>query len=91
MYPCQRCGSCCRLIGESSLAHEVAESDGRCNWLDQNTNLCKRYEDRPLFCNVDRYYDKFLQKIMSRDTFYQLNQKACRNLRLRWKEKVDHA
>ena len=91
MYPCQRCGACCRLIGESILTRELAGAEGCCKWLDKSSNLCKRYANRPIFCNVDKYYETFLQNTMSRDAFYQLNQNACRSLRLRWKEEVNHA
>ena len=80
MFPCQKCGVCCRHIGSVSFAKKMALPNGVCKFLDERTNLCSRYETRPIFCNVDRFYDKFLADKISREVFYEQNMKACESL-----------
>ena len=43
MYPCQKCGTCCRAIG--------------CDKLEGT--LCTIYDSRPDICRVDVIYDSF--------------------------------
>ena len=45
------------------------------------TKLCKIYKNRPLVCDVDAYYEKFLSKLMSRAEFHEINYKVCESLR----------
>lgn len=45
---CKRCGQCCK----------------GCNFLDKNTNLCIKYENRPFYCHKDFPIDKLDQKII---------------------------
>ena len=76
-FPCEACGACCRNIRHANFAHELDRGDGICKNLDETTNLCKIYANRPIFCNVDAYYEKFLSKTMRRQDFYALNKKIC--------------
>ena len=55
--------------------------NGVCKFLNDKTNLCQIYSTRPIFCNVDAYYDKFLSHVMSREEFYRQNKLACQKLR----------
>lgn len=82
MFPCTRCGSCCRKIGEVFFARHMARSDGVCKYFDESTNLCSIYAERPIFCNVDAYYEKFLRDEMSREEFYRRNKNACKQMQL---------
>lgn len=81
MFPCERCGCCCRMIGNVLWAKHMALPSGICRYLDQQTNLCTIYDNRPVFCNVDRYYNLFLKNTMDKDVFYALNKKECLALR----------
>lgn len=54
--------------------------DGICKYLLPN-NLCSIYSERPIWCNVDLYYDQFLTTKMTRDEWYSLNEKACLGLK----------
>lgn len=76
-FPCEACGACCRNIRRANFVHELDRGDGICKNLDETTNLCKIYANRPIFCNVDAYYEKFLSKSMRRQDFYALNRQIC--------------
>ena len=77
-FPCSRCGACCRKIG--LIYPELARPDGGgCKYLSED-NLCTIYPNRPLLCNVDKFYDEFLKDKMSREDFYELNLSACKKL-----------
>ena len=59
----------------------MALPNGICKFLDQDTNLCTKYESRPIFCNVDKYYDLYLINRISRGEYYRQNMKLCKQLR----------
>ena len=80
MFECDCCGLCCRNIRLSELGDELDRGDGVCKNLTAD-NLCAIYSERPIFCNVDAYYEKFLSHVMSREKFYRLNHDACRRLK----------
>lgn len=80
MFKCEQCGSCCRNIGNAFWAKNMALSNGICKYLNQATNLCTIYKNRPIFCNVDAFYDKFLKNKIFKDEFYAANKTECRKL-----------
>ena len=80
MFPCERCGICCRSISGVSLAKDMVLPNGVCKFLDEEKNLCRIYSTRPIFCNVDAYYDKYMSQVMSRQEFYDKNKEACRQM-----------
>ncbi|KHM51450.1 hypothetical protein NZ47_10510 [Anaerovibrio lipolyticus] len=80
MFPCSRCGNCCKSIGKTIWGKAMALEDGSCKWLNTETNLCTIYNNRPTMCNVDECYEKFYITEMSRDDFYQLNKQVCHML-----------
>ena len=81
MFPCDKCGACCRNIGVAFFAKDMIDNEGGCKYLDSETNLCRQYSNRPVFCNVDEYYDKYLQTTMTRKEFYRKNKEICEQLR----------
>ena len=81
MYPCQKCSACCRLVGRVVLGERMADADGVCHFLDRTTNLCTQYENRPIFCNVDKFYERYYVDNMTREVFYKINQQECERLR----------
>lgn len=83
MYPCKRCGKCCRNIAGAFFAKEIILDNGVCKYLDEKTNLCTRYEKRPIYCNVDGFYEMYLKDKMTREEFYQQNLEACKMIRER--------
>ena len=81
LFDCDRCGACCRNVHLSDLGAELNRGDGVCKNFDEATRLCKIYAERPIFCNVDAYYEKFLSRKMSRSEFHELNKKICHQLK----------
>ena len=86
-FQCDKCGLCCRNIRFSSLSAELDRGDGVCKHLKDN--LCEIYAERPIFCNVEAYYDKYLSEKISREEFYWRNKEICRQLKLTVKSKSD--
>lgn len=80
-YNCERCGACCRNIDKSIYFAALDKGNGVCINLDENTNLCKIYEQRPLLCNINEAYEVYFKKIMSLDEYYTENRRACEYLR----------
>ena len=87
MYPCKRCGVCCRYVIYTEFGAFLANEKGICKYLDENTNLCKIYEQRPISCNVDEYYKKYYSAKMTIEEFYQMNLKSCELLRQEFNKK----
>lgn len=80
MFPCSKCGQCCRHVGSTPLGKDLDRGDGVCRHYDGATRLCRIYQERPLLCRVDEYYDRFLKDKMPREEWYRLNQEQCRKL-----------
>ena len=59
---------------------EMDDGTGVCIHYDRETRKCQIYESRPLICNVDRFYETYLQDKMSREEFYEMNYAACRRM-----------
>ena len=78
MFPCERCGQCCRHVGQTIFAMHLARPDGVCKYLNEATNLCTIYDSRPLICRVDEFYEKNLSHEMSREEFYRVNKNICK-------------
>lgn len=75
-FECDCCGACCRNIRLSKFySAELDRGDGVCKHL--KNNLCEIYSERPIFCNVDAYWEKFLTEEISREEFYKINRAAC--------------
>ncbi len=72
-FPCTRCGLCCRHL----LGGTLDRGDGVCRHLDEASDLCGIYEERPEICNVDLFYDRNLTDIMNRTAFHYINTAHC--------------
>lgn len=79
-FNCDKCGLCCRNIKNSAIKVDLDRGDGVCKNLSEN-NLCKIYYERPIFCNIDAYYEKFLQDLMTREKFHEINRQVCKKLK----------
>lgn len=78
MFPCNKCGACCRNLNRSPLYDEMHNGDGICRYL--KGNLCSIYQDRPLICRIDDAYRAFFKKEMTLEEYYERNKKACEML-----------
>ncbi len=89
-FDCDRCGACCKNIRLSNFSAELDRGDGVCKYLTAE-NLCAIYDERPIFCNVDAYYEKFLSDKMSRADFHKINHSACEKLKKNLTAQVNRA
>lgn len=79
MYPCTKCGACCKMIYKSPIADKnMLNNDGSCKYLVNNS--CSIYENRPEFCNVKIMYEKYYKNDYSLLQFYQMNAEVCNQL-----------
>lgn len=79
-FDCKKCAACCRQVGATPWGKQLALPNGICRYLNTKTNLCTIYDRRPLFCNIDVYYETFLKDTMDRDYFYAMNKQECLKL-----------
>ena len=78
-FPCTVCGACCLHIGGIAELAGFDLGNGICKHLDEKTNTCKIYANRPRICRVDAMFETFANSY-SRQEFYALNLKACQIL-----------
>lgn len=76
MFKCDKCGLCCRHINLTAVSDDLDRGDGICKHLDELSNLCRIYDNRPVFCNVDKMYLNFSDK-MTVEKFYEINYLSC--------------
>ena len=80
-FECDCCGACCKNIRQSMFYDkELDRGDGVCKHLTAE-NLCDIYKERPIFCNVEAYYEKFLSDTISREKYFKMNYEACEGLK----------
>ena len=87
-FKCDCCGLCCQNIRLSNEYADLDRGDGVCKHYDEETRLCGIYALRPIKCNVDEYYDRYLSSKMSRAEFHEMNYAACRRLKARFAEQL---
>ncbi|MGI2024410.1 YkgJ family cysteine cluster protein [Shewanella glacialipiscicola] len=79
-FPCNACGLCCRRVNESVETDFLDRSDGVCRHFDEQTHLCTIYDERPLVCRVEDYYQANLSSSVSWTVFVDLNVDICNEL-----------
>lgn len=79
-FPCNSCGKCCSNVHLSDMTKYLDKGDGTCRNLDETTNLCLIYDDRPDICRVELQYRKNYETLYSWDDFVTLNLKVCESL-----------
>ena len=83
-FNCDRCGLCCQNLKEIPIKTKLDRGDGICQYFDEQNHVCKIYNTRPIICNVDKFYNLFLNNKMSKVCYYELNYIACRQLKQRF-------
>ncbi len=83
MFKCDCCGQCCKNITLSPIYIKLNRGDGVCKYFDEKSNLCSIYENRPTECNIDAMYDIYFTDRISREQYYELNYRACKELKNR--------
>ena len=84
MFVCDKCGLCCRALAGIEVFKALDRGDGICKYLNEQSNMCEIYEERPLLCNVDKSYGVFFSKYMTRKEYDTLNTEACQQLKLKF-------
>lgn len=79
-FQCDCCGICCKNIKHIPQLSTFDRGDGVCLHL-KSDNLCAIYATRPEICNVEAMYKKHFATIYTKETFYELNNKACAALK----------
>lgn len=82
-FPCTACGQCCRNVHLSPLTEYLSRGDGVCRYLDEQTNLCSIYEERPLICNVENFFKLFLKDKISWANYVRQNLDFCQALQIK--------
>jgi len=78
-FNCDGCGLCC--LRAPKILTSLDRGDGLCKYFDTNTHECTIYESRPLICNVDKFYDKWMKDRMTREQWHKLNYCACNKMK----------
>ncbi len=78
----EKCGACCRIDitdrkslinvltkDEIELIRSMTLKDGWCKYLDKSDMKCTIYEDRPYFCRVNKFSNKFKEYKKTGDKF----------------------
>lgn len=78
IFPCQKCGICCKHIDDIPPLKEFDTGNGTCKFL--NGNICSIYNDRPDICNINTIYRKYFSNTYTQEEFYQLNLQGCKEL-----------
>lgn len=78
-FECDRCGLCCRLIGNVPQLRHFDRGDGVCVHLTEG-NLCDIYETRPEVCSVDRMYSRFAAKL-TKEEYLDAMSRSCAMLK----------
>ncbi|OFI05978.1 hypothetical protein CLOACE_13590 [Clostridium acetireducens DSM 10703] len=81
MFNCDMCGCCCRSVSTNDIYKHLDRGDGTCKYFENETNKCSIYENRPIFCCIDKCYEKYFKNVMSIKQYYNLNYEACKKLK----------
>jgi Fe-S-cluster containining protein len=92
-FACHGCGQCCRQLGQALASAQAAPAgspyqlaagafpyeplpDGSCPQLGPD-NKCQVYATRPVLCNVEEFYERYLDGVLPRAEWYALNASQC--------------
>lgn len=81
MFKCDSCGLCCRNLAKNPIYSDLDRGDGVCIYFNEENNLCNVYEKRPDKCNIEKIYELFFAKDISKEDYYKLNYGACQKLK----------
>ena len=79
-FPCTQCGLCCMRAGTVKDFPYKTDYNGVCEKYDLEKKECTIYEDRPVLCNIDKYYDKYLSANVDRAVWHFQNAQMCNKL-----------
>lgn len=76
-FPCIVCGQCCRKASLIFPLSKFVNEFGVCCYLDEETNRCKIYAQRPIICNVQAMYETYFKDKVSEKEFIRQNLLVC--------------
>ena len=79
-FPRKACGKCCRKVNLSIQTQFLDRGDSVCRYLNEQTNLCSIYENRPIVCRIEDYYKAYLSDQIEWIDFIEINQIICNEL-----------
>lgn len=79
MFTCDQCGLCCKCLSNNAMYSDLDRGDGVCKYLKDN--LCTIYNSRPVKCNTELFYEKYLCNSISKDEYEKLNKYSCLELK----------
>ena len=79
-FPCTKCGLCCMRAGTVENFPYKTDYNGVCEKYDLQKRECTIYEDRPIVCRIDDYYDKYLSANMDRNHWHHYNAQMCNKM-----------
>jgi Fe-S-cluster containining protein len=92
IFECDRCGSCCRLIGKilsnqdnKKISAELIEEYKKFPYPINKDGSCSMLKEnrctvfvvRPLVCNSERVYRTFYSKTISKQEAIAIHEKGC--------------
>lgn len=81
-FNCDRCGLCCKHVGNFRFMQGFDRGDGTCVHLTDE-NLCDIYEDRPPVCNTELMFERVYSRFMSREEYDRMNTESCEKIKQR--------
>ncbi len=78
LFPCGKCGICCRSLQKNDLYKFLDRGDGICKNFNEINNLCEIYEKRPSICRVMEMKETLFPEMTVQD-YIQKNIEACKN------------
>lgn len=76
IFPCDKCGICCRHIDLIPQLKQFDSGNGTCIHLTEN-HLCSIYAQRPDVCNVETMYKLVFSEQMSEAEYIKKNMQGC--------------
>ena len=70
-FKCDMCGLCCRNLKLSKIYA----------YLDRGEHKCLIYANRPVICNIERYYREHLANVIDKNKYFALNYEVCKKLK----------
>jgi Fe-S-cluster containining protein len=89
---CESCGAqCCRNWNLQRFDPSIVDENGVCIYLNQETNLCTIYNNRPVFCRVYEYYWQVKSNEMSLEEYLRKSKVGCKVLQNMSKRSLKNA
>ncbi len=80
-FECDCCGLCCRKLDNNPIYKDLDRGDGTCKNLNLETMLCTIYDERPIICNVDGFYNQYLKHDVQYEDYVLMNIESCKKLK----------